>query len=228
MVGRTRRVTTAGGALSLLAFGLLLVGCSGSSAPHASTIAPPRPTTSAAPPAECTLPNCQRAQTVALTNGYSVSIWHAGKVGDFTTHPLVELTSSDVPVQSLIVKNGYGWAGSVTCETKTTDPGCVLIDGQGAHSGTAQEIVLRGGRLAPTAMVASDSPTIVARDIDGDGDLDVEALDSDYTPNYAAGHLIWHTYRLDGDQLASTGCSTPTSAKSPPPNAFATGSCPTH
>jgi hypothetical protein len=195
-----------------------------------TTSSPPKPTpspVSAVPiPAQCAVWSCQKSQSVAVPGNYTVSLWRAGRQGDFTTHPVLELSEDGVPVQWWVAPNGYGWSGSLSCLAGAgRPPGCVLIDGQGMHSGIAEEIVLRGGRLVAVAAASSDTATILARDVDGDGELDVVALDSDYRPNFATGHLFWHTYRFTGDRLVSTGCTPASPAKPPPPTGFVTGAC---
>ena len=219
-LGRTTVVAT----LAVLL--LILMDCS-STTKSASKSPSTAAATSAVPiPAQCATWHCQRAQSVTLRDGYAVNVWHAGQVGDFTTHPILELADNGVAVQWWVAPSGYGWSGSVSCLSSGAEPSCVFMDGQGAHSGLAQEIVVRSGRLVASAMVSSDSAMIVAQDMNGDGDLDVAALDSDFTPNYASGHLFWHTYRFAGNQLVSTGCTPAESTRAPVPKQFVTGSCP--
>jgi hypothetical protein len=187
--------------------------------PHPSS---PRTSAPAVKPQQCVTSNCTQAQTASLGGGYAISIWHAGTVGDFRTKPVVELSRDGVAVQWWLWPAGDGWSGALSCRAQQ----CVLTDGDGVHSSVAQVMLLRGGRLvAPArAAVVADLPTVLARDLDGDGDLDVVALDSDYTPNFAQGHQFWNTYRFGGDQLASTGCLRKTG---PPPTHLATQPCPT-
>jgi hypothetical protein len=72
----------------------------------------------------------------------------------------------------------------------------------------------------------ADLPTISAKDLDDDGDLDVIALDSDYTPNFALGRLYWRTFRNIDGQLISTGCVRRNSPNTPAPDGLLTGACP--
>lgn len=186
-----------------------------------NTSAPPSTSAPAALPQQCVIGTCTKAQTVSVGGGYAISIWHAGALGDFRTKPVVELSRDGVAVQWWLWPVGDGWSGALSCRAQQ----CVLTDGDGAHSSVAQVMLLRGGRLvAPArAAVVADLPTVLARDLDGDGDLDVVALDSDYTPNFAQGHLFWHTYRFGDDQLASTGCVPKTG---PAPTRLVTRPCP--
>ena len=180
------------------------------------------PAAPAALPQQCVTGTCTKAQTASLGGGYAISIWHAGTLGDFRTKPVVELSQDGVAVQWWLWPVGDGWSGALSCHAQQ----CVLTDGDGAHSSVAQVMLLRGGRLvAPAhAAVVADLPTVLARDLDGDGDLDVIALDSDYTPNFAQSHLFWNTYRFASDRLTSTGCLPKTG---PPPAQLATQPCPT-
>jgi hypothetical protein len=185
------------------------------------TTAPPPPSAPAPMPQQCVTDTCTKAQTAGVGDGYAISIWHVGKLGDFRTKPVVELSHDGVAVQWWLWPAGDGWSGALSCRAQQ----CVLTDGDGAHSSVAQVMLLRAGRLvAPArAAVVADLPTVLARDLDGDGDLDVVALDSDYTPNFAQGHQFWNTYRFDADRLASTGCVPKTG---PPPPQLATQRCP--
>jgi hypothetical protein len=96
------------------------------------------------------------------------------------------------------------------------------------HSAAAQLIVLRAGKLVmpAKAMVVADLPTILARNLDDDSDLDVVAVVSDYMPNFAEGHLYWRTFRNADGQLVSTGCAPRKSPGEAPPTQFLTGECP--
>lgn len=181
-------------------------------------------------PAQCRAFPCTKARSESLGGGYEITIWHAGRVGDFRTEPVVELARDGRAVQWWLWPRGYGWAAELTCRAAAPEPHCILTDGDGAHSSVAQMVLLRSGRLAvpPGAAVVADLPTIISRDLDGDGYLDVVALDSDYTPNFAQGHLFWNTFRFAGGQLMSTGCVPRTSPTDPPPSRTASGLCPRH
>jgi hypothetical protein len=89
-------------------------------------------------------------------------------------------------------------------------------------------VVLQAGKLVlpKRGYAVADLPTISATDLDDDGDLDVIALDSDYTPNFALGHLYWRTFRNIDGQLISTGCVPRSSPSAAAPSAFLTGACP--
>jgi hypothetical protein len=179
-------------------------------------------------PANCMTWGCTKAQSVDLGNGYAISLWHAGKSGDMRTDPVVELTDRGVSVQWLLWSRGYGWSGSLKCSSAAAEPSCIITDGAGVHSAAAQLVILRSGKLVfpAKAYVIADLPTITVRDLDDDGDLDVVALDSDYTPNFAEGHLYWRTYRNAAGQLLSTGCVRRNSPAEPAPITLLTGACP--
>ncbi len=209
---------------ALVAAVVVFAGCSND--PHHSAPSPAASSAAGVPkPAQCAAWTCTRAQSVELPNGFAVSLWHAGQAGDFATRPVVELAQGAAAVQWMVAADGYGWAGTLTCSASGTEPTCVLLDGQGAHSGLAQEMVLRHGLLVDAGTVSGDSSTVLAADLDHDGDLDVIVLDSDFTPNYAAGHLFWRTYQFDGT-LASTGCAPAADVHAAPPTTLLTGPCP--
>jgi hypothetical protein len=179
-------------------------------------------------PKQCATWHCAKAQTVSLGGGYAISVWHAGRTGDFDTLPVLELSRNGVAAQWWLAPNGFGSSGALTCRAHAPEPHCVFTDGAGAHSSIAQLLLVRSGRLvAPKqAYVEADLPTVLARDLDGDGYLDVIALDSDYTPNFAQSHLFWNTFRFAGGQYTSTGCQPRTSPNAPAPTQFVSGHCP--
>lgn len=224
-------IAVAAGAVVVAAGASVAVALGGNRAP-----APP-PHSSSSPPAaspvampkQCATWHCTRAQTADLGGGYAVSVWHAGKAGDFTTKPVLELSRDGVAVQWWLSPNGFGWSGALTCAGPgAPEPHCVFTDGSGAHSSIAQVLLLRSGRLTALreGYVEADLPTVLARDLDGDGYLDVVALDSDYTPNFAQGHLFWNTFQYAGRHLVSTGCQPRTSPHDAPPTRLADGPCP--
>jgi hypothetical protein len=179
-------------------------------------------------PVQCASWGCTRARTVDLGAGYAVTLWHAGKAGNYRAEPVVELTHDGISAQWWLWPHGYGWDAAIQCSVRAPEPNCMLTDGDGAHSAAAQLIILRRGRLdAPArASVIADLPTVAVRDLDGDGYLDLVAVDSDYTPNFAQGHLYWNTFRFVGGQLASTGCASKTSPTEPAPAHPLNGVCP--
>jgi hypothetical protein len=179
-------------------------------------------------PKQCATWHCTSAQTVDLGGGYAISLWHAGHRGDFDTLPVLELSRNGVAAQWWLAPNGFGSSGALTCRARAPEPHCVFTDGAGAHSSIAQLLLVRSGQLvAPKqAYIEADLPTVLARDLDGDGYLDVIALDSDYTPNFAQGHLFWNTFRFAGGQFTSTGCQSRTSPNDPAPTRFVSGHCP--
>lgn len=229
VAGRRWVIIGAAGAVVVAAGASVAVALGSDRAP-----APPRTTTPAAlqhtsapaarpaaMPEQCVHSTCTKAQTVRLGGGYAISLWHAGALGDFRTKPVVGLSHDGTAVQWWLWPAGDGWSGALSCRAQQ----CVLTDGEGAHSAVAQVMLLQGGRLVapPRAAVVADLPTVLARDLDGDGDLDVVTLDSDYTPNFAQGHQFWNTYRFNGVELASTGCMPKTG---PPPTRLVMQPCP--
>ncbi len=174
----------------------------------------------AATPAECHSQRCSPAGSHDL-GGYTITVWHAGPADDYVAKPLLELVRGGIAVQWLSLPQGHGWSGALTCDPTA----CVFTDGQGAHSGLAQLIILSGGRLsAPsTGSAGFDLPTVSVRA--AGGSLDVLGIVSDYRPNFAQGHFYWQTLRLAGDRLTSTGCA-PRSAPAAAPTRELTGACP--
>ena len=227
IVGAAGAVVVAAGASVAVALG----GDRAPAPPRTPTAGAAAPAVHAAPmPAQCKTWTCTKAQSADLGGGYTITMWHAGRAGDFHTKPIVELARGGAAVQWWMWPEGYGWAGDLTCKANAPEPNCMLTDGDGAHSAAAQLVVLRGGKLvAPKgAAVVADLPTVVVRDLDGDGYLDVVALDSDYTPSFAQGHLFWNTFRFAGEQLTSTGCVRRAAPSDPAPTHTATGPCPNH
>ena len=224
LVGAAGTVVVAAGA----SVGVALGGSPTPAAPPSTSSAPVQRPTSVAMPAQCRSLGCTKAQTADLGNGYSISLWHSGKAGDFRSEPVIGLSNDGIAVQWWSSPRGYGWAGSLTCATRAPEPNCMLTDGDGAHSAVAQSIVLRAGRLVASAkaVVVADLPTVLARDLDRDGYLDVIAVDNDYTPNFAQGRLYWHTFRYADGRLVSTGCARKGSPNEPAPAQPVTGDCP--
>jgi len=179
-------------------------------------------------PAKCASWGCRKARTTDLGAGYAVTLWHAGKVGDYRAKPVVELSHDGVAVQWWLWPRGHGWDAAIECSVQAPEPNCMLSAGDGVHSGVAQLLILRHGRLdaPPRASVIADLPALTVRDLDADGYLDVVAIDSDYTPNFAQGHLFWNTFRFAGGQLMSTGCAARTSPTEPAPAHPLDGICP--
>jgi hypothetical protein len=220
----------AAGAVVVAAGASVAVALGGDRAP-----APPRQTASIAKaanpapkPAQCATWGCTPAQHLNLGGGYTLTLWHAGKPGDERSEPVLELSRSGVAVQWWLSPHGNGWSGTVQCKIDAPEPNCVLTDGTGAHSAMAQMLVLRSGRLVAMeqAYVVADLPTVVARDLDGDGYLDVAAVMSDYTPNFAQSHLFWDTYLYADGQFRSSGCAPRNSPTEPAPAHPLDGTCP--
>ena len=98
----TRRWMLIGAAEALVAaasasVAVALVGDRAPAPPRTSSPAPHiRPV---AQPAKCATWHCTRAQSVDLGGGYRISLWHAGKPGDWSAEPVVELRRAGVSVQ---------------------------------------------------------------------------------------------------------------------------------
>jgi len=126
IVGAAGAVVVAAGASVAVALG----GDRAPAPPHTtSPVTAPR----AVPmPAQCQAWKCTKAQSADLGGGYTITMWHAGRSGDFATEPVVELAHDRVAVQWWLWPDGYGWAGSLTCQARAPEPHCVLTDGDGA------------------------------------------------------------------------------------------------
>ena len=196
--------------------------------PHTTAAGPVAHVEALPMPAKCASWRCTKARTVDLGADYAVTLWHAGKVGDYRAQPVVELTHDGVAVQWWLWPRAHGWDAAIQCSVQAPEANCMLTAGDGVHSGAARLLILRHGRLdaPPRASVIADLPTLTIGDLDADGYLDVVAVDSDYTPNFAQGHLFWNTFRFAGGQLMSTGCAARTSPTEPAPAHPLNGTCP--
>ncbi len=200
----------------------LVAGCA--SQRHAdSTPVPPASQPVAVP---CAAYHCTAQPAIALTGGYAVRLWSfpAPAVPDSAT-PVVELLSGGQHVSWWSGRLGFAWTATLTC-LATAEPNCVVSSALGAHAGSAEILLLRSGALVspPAASVTFDSSQPTARDLDGDGLLDVVGMENDYQPNFAQGHNYWATYRLATAALHRSGCAPVTS--SVPPTTLLTGRCP--
>ena len=178
-------------------------------------------------PAPCAGYHCTAQPAIELTDGYTVRLWSypAPAVPDSAT-PVVELLHGGQHVSWWSGRLGFAWAARLTCLATASEPNCVVSSALGAHAGSAETLLLRSGALSspPAASVTFDSSQPTARDLDGDGLLDVVGMENDYRPNYAQGHNYWATYRLAAAALHRTGCAPVTG--NVPPTTLLTGRCP--
>jgi hypothetical protein len=187
------------------------------------------------PPSDLGKWHYAKAKSVQLGNDYTAVLWlsRRPKSGDdfirmSHVRPIIELTHGGVAAQwwSSPVTRGFGWVGSLTCSTAGPEVNCGLTGERGAHGAYGVVLVLRGGQLRGNAFAASDAPNTEARDLNGDGYLDMVGVDSDYTPDYGTGHFFGHTYRYAGAALKSTGCVPMSTFDQPRPTKLVYGTCP--
>ncbi|HTZ43248.1 MAG TPA: hypothetical protein VMB79_05245 [Jatrophihabitans sp.] len=228
MTGNPLRAPSSLGRVAAVLAGLLLVaGCASQQhpAPAPSTVPAARQ-----PTAPCAALHCAPGPTEPLTGGYAVRLWSEPQpTGATSATPVVELLRGGQHAGWWTGRLGFGWSATLTCLATPAEPNCVVTSALGAHAGSAETLLLRGGALASpaTASVVFDSSAPTAADLDGDGRLDVTGMENDYKPNYAQGHNYWATYRLSGSALHRTGC-TPVAggAAAVPPHALLHGPCP--
>lgn len=164
----------------------------------------------------------ERCRTVAragLGNGYTVEL--DAKPGPSPTSVLVLRQDGQLRTA--------GWfdderAGELDCASTPT-PNCVVVDGVGMHAAIAYGVAFEDGALYLYGHVSTDTPVIVAKDLDRNGWLDVIAEVSTERPSYATGPRYWATYVSDGQHLTGTGCTTPTMRPQPEPTIVITGDC---
>ncbi|MDP9094163.1 MAG: hypothetical protein M3N95_14830, partial [Actinomycetota bacterium] len=113
----------------------------------------------------------------------------------------------------------------LSCSTTADKSNCVLVDSVGAHGSNATVWRLGGASLHRGQTVTAGTPNMRALDLNGDGWVDAEALQSTYTPDYVSGAVYWQTWVSDGTHLTSTGCTSPTHTQPAAPAAPVAGSC---
>jgi hypothetical protein len=158
-----------------------------------------------------------------LSNGYLALLRQGIAAGGYPQSSVLELTDNGVPVF---------WAAAdgdqpmqLACATHNGTGGCVVVDQVGVHAATATAYAFDGSMLHRGSVADGNTPEAFARDLDGNGTLDVAALQNDYQPDYATGQVQWQTWRSDGSTLTSTGCTPLASTAPPRPTAFASGHC---
>ena len=193
--------------------------------PTTSTTAAPTPTeTPSTAPSTTTQPHiCQeRCRTIARAD-----------LGDGLTVELAQAPGT-LPITVLIVRRDgelrtAGWMdderpGSLTCSTRPA-PNCVVVAGFAMHASKAYGVSFADDSVNLYDHVTSDTPVVVAKDLDGDGWVDAIAEQSTEHPSYAAAPRYWVSYLSDGHHLTGTGCTTPTMHAQPEPTIVLTGDC---
>lgn len=178
-----------------------------------------------AAPRQCPGGSCPIIGTADLGDGFVASL-RSGTASDGPAFgaSVLELTEAGVPVDWHATDDRQ--PGQLSCIGGAV-ANCVVIDYQGAHSASAT--VWRLGRdsatLAKMASADADTPSMSARDLNGDGFVDVIGLQNDYQPDYVTGQVQWQTWVFDGKNLSSTGCTALAPTPPPRPSAPATGTC---
>jgi len=193
--------------------------------PTTSTTAAPTPTeTPSTAPSTTTQPHiCQeRCRTIARAD-----------LGDGLTVELAQAPGT-MPISVLIVRRDgelrtAGWMdderpGSLTCSSRP-EPNCVVVDGIAMHAAKAWGVTFADDSVDLYDRLTTDTPVIVAKDLDGNGWIDAVAVQSTERPSYAVAPRFWVSFVSDGHHLTETGCTTPTMHPQPEPTIVLTGDC---
>lgn len=213
--------TTAPGAPQSTASPVAPVNSTTSAPPSGATHpAPSAPSAAPAPP-QCPGGTCTELSHSSSKNGLRIVLRKGtGSSG------VVELVKDSVPIAWDVRRELDD--GTMNCTTRTPDLHCVVQGGVGAHSSAAQLYLARATGFTKSALIGTDTPGIVARDLDNDGDLDLAVPVNDYTPDYADGGQYWQTYLLHQGQYRSSGCTPDKHGRlDPAPTKPVFGSCPT-
>jgi hypothetical protein len=193
-------------------------------APTNSTPTASSPSAQAVPPPRlCGSGRCKAVGSAPLDHGYQVTIYSAPSPGGGVAATVTELSLDRVPVYWHVTDDAS--ASQVAC-SPAPQPNCGLAVFVGAHASEALGLLRVGNGFQPYARADSNTPTTKIADLNGDGWIDVAAIQNTYQPSYAAGQVYWQTSTSNGRHFASTGCSVPSREPSAAPTAPLTGSCP--
>lgn len=187
------------------------------------------PGTSSAPspipaPAACPNGTCKQNMSTTLSAPFAVIVRTNDAFANGAGATILELTESSVPVSWYVIQGER--PSQITCSSTTEQSNCVLVDFVGAHGSDGIVFRLSGGTLHRGSTVVVATPETHARDLNGDGWVDVAGLQNNYTPDYVTGKEYWQTWISDGLRLASTGCTAPATPAPPQPTGFVRGNCP--
>jgi hypothetical protein len=194
-----------------------------SAAPVATTSPVPSPTASTAPtqtrqPHICQ-ERCRLVGRADIGGGYEVE--------------LAVLPGSDPTTVVILRNNGdlvtTGWfdgerPGALTCSTRP-QPNCVVVTAFAMHASKAYGLTFPDNTIRFFDETDTDTPVILAKDLDHNGWLDVIAEVSTERPSYAAGPRYWATLVSNGTKFTPMGCTTPTLRPQPVPTIVITGDC---
>jgi hypothetical protein len=162
--------------------------------------------------------------TAPLDGGYQVTIYSAPSPSGLLAATVTELSVGPVPVYWHVTDDAS--PSQLACSA-TPQPNCGLALFVGAHASEAVGLLRVGETFQPYGQANSDTPTTKVGDLNGDGWIDVAAIQNTYRPSYAAGKVYWQTSVSNGRTYTSTGCGSPSHQLPPAPTAPLTGSCPT-
>jgi len=111
-------------------------------------------------------------------------------------------------------------------------PGVRVIEvgtGPGALSMALLRAVGPTGELTDLSQggeLATDTPDLRARDLDGDGTAEVLGVVNDYQPDYAGGTRYWMVWSWRGGRYVLTGCRKVQRGEREPSGSLAPSGCP--
>lgn len=170
----------------------------------------------------CALVGCDVADTGGQP-AIDVSKWSIALSSHGPDTTAVVLRYGDVVRDQMLQRHEI--ESRLSCSTRP-ELHCVVTSVVGVHGSRARVYHVEGGQLAASSYVVTSSVGIQARDLDGDGDLDLAVPANDYEPNFAQGGNFWMTYELQGWAYRMTGCSDPIHGRLPrAPAALLSGGC---
>ncbi len=191
----------------------------------------PAPTTGGAPPASaaprpavCASGVCKAVATSPLDGGYRATVYSAPSPSGAAAATVTELSLGTVPVYWHVTDDAN--PSQLSC-SPAPRPNCGLALFVGAHASEAVGLLRVGEGFQPYGQANSNTPTTKVGDLNGDGWIDVSAIQNTYRPSYATAKVYWQTSTSDGTTYTSTGCGTPSHQPPPAPAAPLTGTCPT-
>lgn len=182
----------------------------------------PIPSGSNSRPPNCPANSCHVRLTASIGGADGVAVWS----NDAQHSTIVVGTVNGAARSSSVLPDES--PAQLSCQTRGEQSNCILVDLVGAHGSIAHLIRDNNGSVVLGATASASTPTMAANDLNGDGWVDVVALQNDYQPSYVNGHVYWQTWLSDGTALKSSGCSgkSTVAEAAPAPTAPLTGSCP--
>jgi hypothetical protein len=176
------------------------------------------------PPRICASGRCHAVGTASLDDGYQVVVFSAPSPSGGVAATVTALSHDRVAVYWHVTDNAS--PSQVACSAAPR-PNCGLALFVGAHASEAIGLLRDGDGFRPYAEADSNTPTTKVGDLNGDGWIDVAAIQNTYRPSYATGKVYWQTSTSNGSRYISTGCTPPShNPSTTAPTAPLTGSCP--